>query len=254
MGTKAVAFAALMILSVLPASAQSRAGGAARTAAIRPAAAPRAVRSTAIPMRFRRPNPSTPSVGVNPAFVGGVFPGGTIQDLFGYPVPGLGFDYVNYGALNSNLGVRALIDPVTQQEIALALRLQGSGFGTAPFLFSPFGAAPIVLETPGAVAAPPDAPAPAQPPIIVVTPPATQPVAQTQLPAQEVPLPDPGEFVLVQRDGRLLFAVAFTSDPGRVVYITREGLRRSIALDQLDVDATVRMNEERGTSIQLPKA
>jgi hypothetical protein len=190
---------------------------------------------------------------VNQAFPGGVFPGGTIQDLFGYPVPGLGFDYVNYAALNSNLGVRALIDPVTQQEIALALRLQGfGGLGVAPYYYAPFGGAPIVMETPTAAAPPPETPA--QPPIVVVAPPAGQPALAVAPAAQDQALPDPGEFILVQRDGRLLFAVAFTADPGRLVYITKEGLRRSIALDQLDVDATVRMNEERGTAIQIPKA
>lgn len=173
------------------------------------------------------------------------------QDLLGYPVPGLGFDYEQLAAVNGNLGVRALIDPITQQEIALALRLRGTGFGAYPYYFSPFASAPIVLETPSAA---PQPDPPPQAPIIIVPPPVAAAAPLPEPVADEQPLPDPGEFVLVQRDGRLLFAVAFTSDPGRVVYITKEGLRRSIALDQLDVDATVRMNEERGTSIQLPKA
>ena len=252
MGRKAATVAALIALSVLPAFAQSRAGGVGRAVVARPVASVRTVRSTAIPVRPRRVNPPNQNPVVNSPFAGGFFPGGTIQDLFGYPVPGLGFDYVNYAALNGNLGVRALIDPVTQQQIALALRLQGAGVGVSPFFYSPFGGSPIVMESPSAVAPPADAPA--QPPIVVVAPPPAQPTAQAQPAAQDQPLPDPGEFILVQRDGRLLFAVAFTSDPGRVVYITREGLRRSIPLDQLDVDTTVRMNEERGTSIQIPKA
>ena len=175
-----------------------------------------------------------------------------MQDLFGYPVPGLGFDYVSLAASNRNLAVRALIDPVTQQEIALALRIQGANIGVAPFLYSPYGATPVVLESPVAVAPQTDTAPPA--PVVVVAPPAPAPAPQALPATQEQPLPDPGEFVLVQRDGRLLFAVAFTAAPGRLIYVTKEGLRRTIALDLLDVDATLRMNEERGSSIQLPSS
>jgi len=250
MGRKAAAVASLIGLWVLPVYPQSRGGTTGHAIASRSSSSARSVRSIPVVVRPRSGTTRNSTSFVNPTFMGGYFPGGTIQDLFGYPVPGLGFDYVQYGALNSNLGVRALIDPVTQQEIALALRLRGFGLGSYPYYFSPFASAPIVLETPSAVA---QADAPAQPPIVVVAPPA-QPAAPAPPVAEEQPLPDPGEFVLVQRDGRLLFAVAFTSDPGRVVYITKEGLRRSIPLDQLDVEATLRMNEERGTSIQLPKA
>ncbi len=251
MGRKAVLVAALIGFGILPAAAQSRAGAPMHSFAARPAVSVRPVRSIPFPVRPRGVTPRTQNVPVNPAFTGGFFPGGTVQDLFGYPVPGLGFDYTHLAAVNSNLDVRALIDPVTQQEIALALRIRGSSVGASPFLFSPFGGSPIVMETP--IAAPqPESPAPA--PIIVVAPPAAQPAPQAQSATPEQPLPDPGEFILVQRDGRLLFAVAFTGEPGRLIYVTKEGLRRSISLDYLDIDATLRMNEERGTSIQLPRS
>ena len=248
MGRKAITVAALIGLWILPVSAQSHGGSAGRAIASRSSGSGRSIRSLPVVVRPRPVTTRNSNTFVNPGLSSGYFPGGTIQDLFGYPVPGLGFDYVQYGAVNGNLGIRALIDPVTQQEIALALKLRGFGVGSYPYYFSPFAGAPIVLETPSAVAQPD---APAQPPIVVVAPPPAQPAAPPV--AEEQPLPDPGEFVLVQRDGRLLFAVAFTSDAGRVVYITKEGLRRSIPLEQLDVEATLRMNEERGTSIQLPK-
>lgn len=252
MGWKAAVVAALIGLGTLPAAAQSRAAAPVRSFAVRSTGSVRPVRDIPLPVRPRTVTPSNQNFGVNPAFGSGVFTGGGVQDLFGYPVPGLGFDYTYYAAVNSNLGIRALIDPVTQQEIALALRLRGFGTGGYPYYFSPFGGSPIVMETPAVSAPEQDPPAPA--PIIVVAPPAAQPGSQAQVDAQEQPLPDPGEFVLVERDGRLLFAVAFTSEAGRVVYVTKEGLRRSISLAQLDVDGTLRMNEERGTAIQLPKS
>jgi hypothetical protein len=39
---------------------------------------------------------------------------------------------------------------------------------------------------------------------------------------------------------------------GRIIYISNEGGRRTIALSDLDKSATVRVNEERGTPLQLP--
>jgi len=259
MGRKAAFVAALLGLANLPAFAQSRFHGPVHSFTPRPVVSVRPMRTapaaSGIPTRVR-PRTAAPatqfpaqSVGLNSAFFGGGFAGGTIQDLFGYPVPGLGFDYANYGALNGNLGVRALIDPVTQMQIALALKIRAATGGVSPVYFAPYGGTPIVMETP-MVATQPEPQQPA--PIVVVAPPPAQPAPAAQPAAEEQPLPDPGEFVLVQRDGRLLFAVAFTGEPGRVVYVTKEGLRRTIALAQLDIDATLRMNEERGTSIQLP--
>lgn len=248
MGKKIAAVSALIGFWILPVYAQR--GGGGRAVAMRPSVsvpAARPARSAAIPVR---PIPGSRSVR-NANNVITNFSNGTVQDLFGFPVPGLGFDFTHLAAVNGNLGVQALIDPVTQGQIALALRLRGLNGGISPFLFSGYGGVPIVMETPAAAPAPDTAPQPQQQqPIIVVAqqpqPAAVQPVSEVQ------PLPDPGEFVLVQRDGRLLFAVAFTAQPNSVVYVTKEGLRRSISLDQLDVDSTLRMNEERGSSIQLP--
>jgi hypothetical protein len=60
------------------------------------------------------------------------------------------------------------------------------------------------------------------------------------------------EFVFVQRDGSTLFAVAYTTWNNKVQYVTKEGLRRTVALDSLDLDATQKLNEERGNTINLP--
>jgi len=259
--------AAILVFGIVPASAQMRGGAGGRGFVSRPA--PVAARPVAVPRAVASPRPTggfpngghprrhtdqVLSSGFNSAVNGtGFFGGETLQDLFGFPAPGLGFDYAHLAAVNGNLNVRALIDPVTQQELALALRIRGAGTGFFPGFFTPFGGTPVVIESPSAVSVPMSESAPQQPqPIYVVTPPAPAP-AQAPVAEQE-PLPDPGEFVLVQRDGRLLFAVAFTSVNGRLVYVTKDGLRRTIPLSQLDVDSTERMNEERGTSVQLPTA
>jgi hypothetical protein len=69
-----------------------------------------------------------------------------------------------------------------------------------------------------------------------------------------VPLRDVGSFTLVTRDGNLLDAVAFTRSSGRLVYITPDGGRRTLAFRDLDVIETQRLNAERGTPITIPPA
>ena len=66
------------------------------------------------------------------------------------------------------------------------------------------------------------------------------------------PPPDVGQFALVRLDGQVIFASAFMATNGRVTYVTREGIRRSFPLSELDKDATRQMNEANGTSISLP--
>lgn len=69
-----------------------------------------------------------------------------------------------------------------------------------------------------------------------------------------VPLRDVGSFTLVTQAGYRLDAVAFTRSADRLVYITPDGGRRSIAFRDLDVAATQRLNTERGTPITIPPA
>jgi hypothetical protein len=71
----------------------------------------------------------------------------------------------------------------------------------------------------------------------------------SQAPAAAVP--DVGEFVLVRRDGGILFASAFSVVRDQLRYITPEGIRRSVAMADLDAAATQQMNEARGTTVQL---
>ena len=166
------------------------------------------------------------------------------------PVPGLGFDYSNLAAINRDLAVRAVIDPITQQELALSERLLQET-PTTPISFPFFGteSQPVVMLE-------------QQPPqVIVVQQPelqakqmATEASAssgQVAAAAQQQPLPNVGDFVLVLNDGTQIHAVAFTRQSDRIVYITADGMRRSFPIDNFDVAATRRFNNERGTPLQL---
>ena len=78
------------------------------------------------------------------------------------------------------------------------------------------------------------------------------PAVEPQEAEQQEPLPDVGTLTLVLRDGSRLDVVAFTMTQGQVIYITPEGRRLSISAEILDADATQRVNQERGTPMQLP--
>jgi hypothetical protein len=67
------------------------------------------------------------------------------------------------------------------------------------------------------------------------------------------PIPDVGDFILVRRDGRLLFASAFSVVGAQLQYVTREGFRHTLAMSDLDAAATERMNEAAGTTVQIHK-
>jgi hypothetical protein len=180
----------------------------------------------------------------------------TLQQLLD-PVPPPGFDYAYLSAIDADLGIKAFIDPATQLRLAAAERFprgtRGSGFGGSGF---------YLLDAGGEYAAPDEEPAasdqPApQPQIIVVqqAPAAQQTDAQAE-PESAMeslpPLPDVGQFTLVLRNGSQIQAVAFTRSNDKIVYITVEGSRRTIAVTDLDSDATVRVNQERGTPLQFP--
>lgn len=166
------------------------------------------------------------------------------------PAPGLGFDFNHLAAINRDLAVRAIIDPLTQHELALTESLpreQPVAFFGGYGGFGEYAAAPVVV-------------APAQPQVIVVRQPvpqaapaaraAAQPAPAAAAPPQP-PLPDVGQFLLVRRDGKVIHAVAFSVEGKRVIYITADGLRRSIALDQLNTRVTEERNAERGTILHL---
>jgi hypothetical protein len=84
--------------------------------------------------------------------------------------------------------------------------------------------------------------------------PSDQELSASAEPGPAVPLRDVGSFTLVTRQGNLLDAVAFTRSSDRLVYITPDGGRRTLAFRDLDIDETQRLNTERGTPITIPPA
>lgn len=174
----------------------------------------------------------------------------SVGSLIGaFPVPGFGFDFTHFAAVNRNLGIRALIDPATQLQLALARQI----LRETPFF--PFVPA-FPFNSAGVVVVP-------QPQVVILQQPVPieereERVRQAEVEAQPQPRREPepvaelGELILVRSDGKVLFAVAFSQVNDRLVYVTREGIRRSFPISELDRDATQQMNEERGTSLRLP--
>jgi hypothetical protein len=60
------------------------------------------------------------------------------------------------------------------------------------------------------------------------------------------------QYVFVRRDGTVFFAVAYSWQSGNLLYVTQDGLRRTVTRDALDLDATQQFNEQRGLTFQTP--
>jgi hypothetical protein len=171
----------------------------------------------------------------------------SVQQLLD-PVPPYGFNYQYLNAVDGNLNIKAAIDPATQLALSEARRYGCGTVGTGGYVLWGGGyGVPEEVEEDSADSQP----AP-QPQVIVVQVPAAasaQPAAVAE--DQAPPLPDEGQFVLVKRDGTQLQAAAFTRSGDAIIYITPDGMRRTISLSDLDTDATIRINGERGTQLQL---
>jgi len=161
------------------------------------------------------------------------------------PVPGLGFDFSHLAAVNQNLDIRALIDPVTEQRLALAERLLHETVAL-PVAFPVFAASPVVVLQ--------------SPPVVVVEQPAaaqargtaaSEVEAAAAVVAPAVPPLPVGDLLLVRRDGSRIRAVAFSQEGSQIAYITDEGERHLIALADLDLNATLRANEAAGTFLRF---
>jgi hypothetical protein len=171
---------------------------------------------------------------------------------------GLGF---GPGAvLNQDLGIKAVIDPVTEWKLAIAerfLRNTPLFAGTGFYLLDGGGAYSVPddsapTDTTSGDSTQSDRPA-QQPQVIVLqqASPSQQTDQQPVADQSEQPT-DVGQFVLVLQNGTQIQAIAFTRMKDRLVYITADGNRRSLAIADLNSEATVQINEERGTPLQFP--
>jgi hypothetical protein len=192
------------------------------------------------PLKPAMPRPPARSYPVSsrPVYANGSTPNDSF-DQGGYPVPGLGFDYVHYAAVHPN-----------------AFRHHFRGGAIVPFLgggglYVPleyYGEPAPVAEQPG------EAPAETEPAqlqrsdnaLAVVDAPVHE-HATASFPSAPTP-----EFIFVRRDGTVFFAVAYSWINGSLQYITQDGLRKIAPLTTLDLDATSQFNEQRGVPFRSP--
>lgn len=169
-------------------------------------------------------------------------------------VPGLGFDFphlaaISGGQVNNHFSHFGHNGRRGQSSFVPIL------FGGYPYYYDDLG-----YDQPEVQAAPQSQP---QPQIIVIQQPVpaqqgaisgsdagnlSASVSATQA---DAPIRDVGDFILVRRDGRLLFASVYSVDGAQLQYVTPEGIRHTVALNDLDADATQQMNEARGTTVQI---
>ncbi|HWQ03588.1 MAG TPA: hypothetical protein VNL38_03825, partial [Candidatus Nitrosotenuis sp.] len=172
-------------------------------------------------------------------------------------VPGLGFDYTHLAARDRNLPVRALIDPVTQHRFALerqALR-NAPAVAASPMIFIPISNVVIVQQPPVVVIEPPPA-AQSPGPVLAAGPAAPLSDAPAEISIEKILPPAPpvrelDEMLLIRRDGSALRVVAFSANTHRLTYITRDGARRTVALAEIDLDATALANEDRYVPLKI---
>jgi len=169
-------------------------------------------------------------------------------------VPGLGFDFPHLAAISGALGSGSSLRFGNNGR-----RGQGSFipifFDGYPYYYDELGSDQPDQQT-GQQAQP-------QPQIIVIQQPvpaqhvadsaidARNPSVKAPEPQGALPVQDAGDFILVCRDGRILFASVFSIVGTQLQYVTPEGIRRTIAMSDLDADATLQMNEARGTTVQI---
>jgi hypothetical protein len=179
----------------------------------------------------------------------GFAPTGDFAGFESDDVPGLGFDFPHLAAISGALH---------NGSFRFGHHEHNGGGAFVPIWF---GGYPFYYDDSSYEQAPQQAEP--QPQIIVIQQPApAQPVADSageaenaavapSAPQTSETVRDVGEFILVRRDGRIVFASMFSVVGEQLLYITPEGMRHTIPVAELDADATQQMNEARGTTVQL---
>jgi len=159
---------------------------------------------------------------------------------FSYPAPGLGFDYTHFFATHPNYGRNHRTNGFVLPFFNGGIYVPYPYYADEPTPDEQVAAdynqnegqdAPIESSDRGAT----------EPPSMVAVRASYAAAAATQ-----------PEYVFVRRDGTVFFAVAFSWASDKLQYITKDGLRRSVSLDSLDLNATQQFNDQRGIAIRLP--
>lgn len=159
-----------------------------------------------------------------------------------YPVPGFGFDYEHFFAVHPNWGKFQRLTGVVVP----------SGWGGGYYYPVPYYNESTPQEGQEGNAS---APAEAQESNVRASAPANEETAPTTGRSYSyTPVHPAEEYVFVKRDGTRIFAVAYSLAKDKLQYVTKEGLRRTLPIDALDYDATMKSNEERGNTVTLPGA
>ena len=158
------------------------------------------------------------------------------------PVPGLGFDMTHLAATRGPEAVGA--GRHRRQQPILFPFIDGGFFLPSSPVFVDEAAAPEASQEENIEAE--IAQTPRRGRVIQPTP-APPPVEEASAAPRQTE-----EFVFVRRDGTVFFAVAYAWENGTLRYVTSEGLRRSVARETLDLNATQQFNEQRGLNFRLP--
>jgi hypothetical protein len=180
--------------------------------------------------------------------------------------PGLGFDYPHLAAINGDFpDIPIRIDFLNNNNPNLGRGGHDAGTFFAPSFVGGYPYLPdftyssdnqqvqqqpqiIVIQQPApVVAAQPTNPVPqalAETAVQSTTPPSTSTSSAARV-------KDLGSFILLRRDGRVLFASAFSVSGIQLRYITPQGILRMVPLAELDADATRQMNDTLGTTVDL---
>jgi hypothetical protein len=166
-----------------------------------------------------------------------VFPNGGFTTDDG-AVPGLGFDYPHFFATHPNAGHHRF-----RNDSGFVIPFIDGGFYLPVPAYADQGApAPQAGDSEAA-----NQPAPVEQPSVRDS----DNHWRDRMRSEPLP-PEQTEYVFVRQDGSLIFAVAYSLINDRLQYVTAEGLRRTIPLNTLDLNATQQFNEQRGVSIRLP--
>jgi hypothetical protein len=187
------------------------------------------------------PSPVRPGLNIPGYLPGDIFSGQSCYFGNCYPVPGFGFDYEHFFAVHPNWGK---FHPVT----GVVIPGWGGGF---------YYPVPYYTESTPQEGQQENASAPASPQesnVIASAAATEETVPKTGRSYSYVPAQPVEEYVFVKRDGTRIFAVAYSLAKDKLQYVTKEGLRRTLPLDALDYDATMKSNEERGNTVTLPGA